>query len=164
MFSGLGERYICPSPDSTKLLGESREIAEATHLSVSTVGSTRMSSILDGGLPTYWEGRRGRHSVDCSYGPSSGKVMFPKAGKRVSAIQWNQSMQPIESQSWRETKVRQGQSKAMTPKSKPWQYVEDFHVSPCTMKLPMDSISLHSSFIVHKRFLCKKADGFIRKG
>lgn len=42
-------------------------------------------------------------------------------------------------------------SKAMTLKSKPWQYVEDFHVSPCTMKLPMDSISLHSSFIVHKR-------------
>ena len=81
MFSGLGERYICPSPDSTKLLGESREIAEATHLSVSTVGSTRMSSILDGGLPTYWEGRRGRHSVDCSYGPSSGKVMFPRQEK-----------------------------------------------------------------------------------
>lgn len=52
MFSGLGERYICPSRDSTKLLGESQEIAEATHLSVSTVGSTRISSILDGGLPT----------------------------------------------------------------------------------------------------------------
>lgn len=108
MFSGLGERYICPSRDSTKLLGESQEIAEATHLSVSKVGSTRISSILDGGLPTGRGGGVITRWIVLTVRLRE-KSWLSQAGKRVSVMQWNQSVQPIESQSWRETKVRQGQ-------------------------------------------------------